>query len=86
MCKKVFKGIGGLLGLSKPSKPKTYTAKPQQVEVKSPAATNVTNSNISDNAETNRERRKRKGFSSTLLADLASSFNNGDSDSNSTLG
>ena len=88
MCKKVFKGIGGLLGLSKP---KTYTAKtqqatPQQVEVKSPAAMNVTNSNISDNAETHSARRKRKGFSSTLLADLASSFNNGDSDSNSTLG
>lgn len=88
MCKKVFKGIGGLLGLSKPSKPKTYTANTRQVEVKPPAAMNVTNSNISDNdnAETNRERRKRKGFSSTLLADLASSFNNGDSDSNSTLG
>ena len=83
MCKKVFKGIGGLLGLSNP---KTYTAKTQQVEVESPAATNVTNSNISDNAETNSARRKRKGFSSTLLADLASSFSNGDSDSNSTLG
>ena len=85
MCKKVFKGIGGLLGLSKP---KTYTAKTRQVEVKPPAAMNVTNRNISDNdnAETNSARRKRKGFSSTLLADLASSFNNGDSDSNSTLG
>lgn len=85
MCKKVFKGIGGLLGLSKP---KTYTAKTRQVEVKPPEAMNVTNRNISDNdnAETNSARRKRKGFSSTLLADLASSFNNGDSDSNSTLG
>lgn len=83
MCKKVFKGIGGLLGLTKP---KTYTAKTQQVAVESPAAMNVTNSNISDNAETNSARRKRKGFSSTLLADLASSFNDGDSDSNSTLG
>ena len=94
MCKKVFKGIGGLFGLSNP---KTYTAetrqvevespaKTQQVEVKSPVAANVTNSNISNNAETNSARRKRKGFSSTLLADLASSFSNGDSDSNSTLG
>lgn len=81
--KKVFKGIGGLFGLTKP---KTYTAKTQQVAVESPAAMNVTNSNVSDSAETNNARRKRKGFSSTMLADLAASLNDDDSGSNSTLG
>lgn len=80
--KKVFKGIGGLLGISKP---KTYTAKTQQVETATPAAVNVTNSNVSDSTETNNNRRKRKGFSSTLLADLASSYTDDGSNSD-TLG
>lgn len=81
--KKVVKGIGGLFGFTKP---KTYTAKTQQVAVESPAAMNVTNSNVSDSAETSNARRKRKGFSSTMLADLAASINGDDSDGNSTLG